>query len=857
LSIEGSESLAAMDWIAQQRSSSSCSNTDVVNETDNDKEQRVENEASIATTSASTTFLPQTIISQQETDTTIDVATGIEAIMTQQNGETMMDITNPPEVTIVKASMGDTDTAGTQDINDPQEAATQESEMLQPQDNLPSTVFTSDTAATLSQQHLYMAGTSYSHMSVQQQQGGIIQTVYGRPIHVNDSNGSFPNVASILGPYFCLGQLGKGTFSSIHKCIDMQYYYQQHHMNRTVLSSVSSTASTASSTMIASAPQLRHQVVAAKVELSSFQQSGVLESEATMLDYLDRHVQPHGTVPAYVGHYRSEKFAAILMEFLPGEDMYQIRERIMALNNSSGSNDAMSSATSATNGTDPTTATRRISIEDAVYLTADVMLPLLRSLNECGVVHRDVKPSNCVRKNENDDCKEFCIVDFGLSKSIIVAENSDIADLEHPWIDGNPWMKPLNYSGPKAFYRKERSKAEFRGTSMYASLRVHQEKDYCARDDMWSLLYVFCDLVSGGLPWMSMAASKDRSGCQKMKEWVHGETRGKGNDGIPPEYHIDELLKGDLYHLAKSRQDREKESRVEPEKLSAVPAPLKLSLEPDKVFVLQQIFQYLASLQFWDMPDYNRIQSAIRYFKQSPTAGDGVRDPDIPMIDWSHQRPRKAIDYRTKHWWSSTLNVPEWIVSEDDNNRIDDGIFDDVDSSIPGENDSFRHRLPMELQYHLAQMDFNLCMARDDCVPMHRALHDWMKVVLPLLHHEWNSRRYEAGGHRTATDGFKRPSYLELLHQCLKYANAFENFQSRDAFYENELLDSGSNEVLAPGTNGEIRATKRRKVLVQCGTTCMADSDFIFVSKTLFGLEHAIRVETSKKAPPPVRISFG
>ncbi|EEC50328.1 predicted protein, partial [Phaeodactylum tricornutum CCAP 1055/1] len=102
-----------------------------------------------------------------------------------------------------------------------------------------------------------------------------------------------------------------------------------------------------------------------------------------------------------------------------------------------------------------------------VYLAADVMLPLLQRMHEAGVVHRDVKPSNCVRSTGERD---FCIVDFGLSKSA-------------------------------GFYRLEREKAEFRGTSMYASLRVHQGKDYAPRDDVWSLLYVFCDLVSGGLPW--------------------------------------------------------------------------------------------------------------------------------------------------------------------------------------------------------------------------------------------------------------------------------------------------------------------------------------------------------------------
>ena len=729
--------------------------------------------------------------------------------------------------------------------------------------------FTSDTA-TMSQK-LHRIGSSYIHMSASQLQpsqlqyssGGIMPTIYGRPVHVNDSNGSFPNVASVLGPYFCLGQLGKGTFSSIHKCIDMRYYYHHRHQHDTSTTTTgTSTKSTSSSTselpqQEEEQQQHRHPVVAAKVELGSFQQSGVLEAEATMLDYLYRHVQPLGTVPKYEGHYRSDKFAAILMEFLPGEDMYQIRERVMSINNTAllASASKMSSLSSTTTTIDPSTiATRRISIDDAVYLTAEVMIPLLRSIHTVGVVHRDVKPSNCVRKNEKDDCKDFCMVDFGLSKSIIVAEDSDNADTEHPWIEGNAWMKPLNYSGTKAYYRKERTKADFRGTSMYASLRVHQGRDYCARDDMWSLMYVFCDLVSGGLPWMSMAANRDRTACQKTKEWIHGEEPGGDNvdNNSPKEHHIDELLKGDLYHIAKYRRDRQKESKVDAEKLSVVPEPLNLSLQHDKISVLQDVFQHLAGLQFWDMPDYDKIQSAIRYFTENVT----LLDPEIPPIDWSVMGNTKPTVHRAKHWWSSSSNVPEWILLEDEKNPMDENIFDDIELQNPnrnGHNDN-RKRLPIELQFHLAQMDYNLITAREGSVRIHRALHDWMRVALPLLHHEWNSRVYEDGGHRTMTDGFKRPFYLELLRQCVTYASAFDNFQSRDCFYESTRSDP--SEVVTT-EHGEPRAMKRRKVVVRYGTTLLPHSDMILVSKTLFGLERAIRVETSKKAPPPVRISFG
>jgi serine/threonine protein kinase len=712
--------------------------------------------------------------------------------------------------------------------------------------NLSATAFTSDTASTA--RKLNMIGTSHSQMSVHTGSQPQQCTIYGRPVHVNDSNGSFPNVASILGPYFCLGQLGKGTFSSIHKCIDMEHYFNTHrdqHKND-------------ESSSVSTPPERRHQVVAAKVELSGFQQSGVLESEAVILDYLHRHVQPTGTVPTFVGHYRSDKFAAILMEFLPGEDMHQIRERVMAATSSIAATGTVTQSSST--AVDAAT-TRRMSIRDVIELTADIMLPLLRSIHEVGVVHRDVKPSNCVRKLERADCKEFCMVDFGLSKSIIVPEDSELADKEHLWDESKPWMKPLNYSGTKACFRQERTKADFRGTSMYASLRVHQGKDYCPRDDMWSLLYVFCDLVSGGLPWMSMAANRDRSACQKMKEWVHGE----GGDGTRSA-HIDEMLKGDAYHIAKYRRERQKEAKVDAAQLSAVPEPLRLSRENDKVFALGQAFEHVASLQFWETPDYDKIQSSIRCFAEKSSSN--LHDPPIPSIEWSNNKPRpsKSLDYRSKHWWSNTLNVPEWILPEDNNNRLDFDIFDETE--LTGQNlikvDNFRTRLPIELRFHLAQMDYNLAAASDDTVPMHRALHDWMRVVLPLLHQEWNARKYEDGGHRTATDGFKRARYLELLQQCEKYAKGFQNFQSLECFYETSTsvttlcddLDPSSVD-LEQATKDGRHDTKRRKVVVYPGSTSGSSTDFILVSKTLFGLRVAIRAEMAKKAPPPVRISFG
>lgn len=583
-------------------------------------------------------------------------------------------------------------------------------------------------------------------------------TVYGQAIQVAEK-GTFPAIGSILGPYFCLGRLGKGTFSSIHKCISFKR---------------------------------ENRIAAAKVELGDFQQSGVLESEATILDFLYRSL-PKGKVPTYMGHYKSSKGAALLMEYLPGEDMHYMREEIMATNQNSS---------------------RRIALKDAVYLTADVVLPLLQEINQVGVVHRDVKPSNCVRRQK----KEFCMVDFGLSKSIVVPSDSELADKDHGW-PNDRWLKPLNYNGPGC-YRKERSKAEFRGTSMYASLRVHQGRDYCPRDDVWSLLYVFCDLVSGGLPWMSHAANRDREACQAFKERVHG------NDGEETAL----LLMGDHYHVAAFRrekqlatlsQDSEKRNNF------SLPEPLAMSKDEHKVNLLRKAFKHLSQLQFCDIPDYKLIQDCIWGFLEN---NEKYEEPPIQEMQWE-----KASEQNTTKSRQSGHPIWEQVTNVADGSLIDDTIFEEEEL----QKESSNGPLPIEFQFKIAQMEHNMTHG----VEAHHALNDWMQVALPLLYKEWDARKFEDGGHRTSTDGFRRDRYLGLLQTCLDCAKKENYFQSRDCYY---YTNDGSDEP----------TPKRRKVEIHFTHDSDKKSPLVFVSRVLVGLERAVELERAKKPPPPVRISF-
>jgi len=623
--------------------------------------------------------------------------------------------------------------------------------------------------------------------------------VFGTPLEV-ETSGNFPTVGSTLGHYFCLGRLGKGTFSSIHRCVNMSFFHQNDTTKR--------------------------RLAAAKVELSTFQQSGVLEAEATILAFLHDSLQP-GTVPVYMGHYRSGDYAAILMEYLPGEDMHHLREKVIA-----------------------GTMSRRMSVKDAVYLTADVMLPLLQRMHEVGILHRDVKPSNLVRSGGPLN-KDFCIVDFGLSKSVVVPSDSPWADLDHSW-NGDTWLKPQGYSG-KGSFRNEREKADFRGTSMYASLRVHQLKDYCPRDDMWSLLYVFCDLVSGGLPWMSHAANRDREMCHKLKEKVLGDANG--NDDM------DQLLMGDAYHVTLFKRAKQEDSG-EKERLSTVPDPLAMHKDQVKVAALRKAFKHLAGLQFWEKPDYELIRDCIHEFLK-----DYVDDPLVNPVDWTGRPESPTVNPLSPFKRNASGGtIPGWHI-ETDLDPLQDDAFEEAEADLKAEppepptessDKAYMIRLPVILRFKVQQMEYNE-KNREDIAP-HLALRDWMSVAIPLLYEKWDSRKFE-GGHRTSTDGYRRENYLDLLKTCQQSAGAFKDkFRSQESFYHYETNGASGGDISSLDHDAaSAPPTKKRKQrrIVSDAASASSSSNFATLSRVLVGLRFAIKAELTKKSPPPMSISFG
>lgn len=717
----------------------------------------------------------------------------------------------------------------------------------------------------------------------------------------------FPLTGSTIsnGKFFSLGKLGRGTFCEISKCVDLSH----HHRLPLRKQQAGDDDGSGSKGNQSSTTSLR--ICAAKIELSTYLNSGVLDGEASVLKFLSDNMNNQTPLFCdYIKQSKSEKgVSAIIMEYLPGEDMHQLRDRHSqaaakkAAASNAGGNDSNTSNTNL----QPVSSQRckRLKLEDAVYLCADVILPLLRSMHDCGMIHRDVKPSNLVRNGTDEDDTTFKLVDFGLSKSFVVPFNSAYADNKHPW--NKRWHVPENVkneNGTKisGAMRKERPKAEFRGTSMYASLRVHQEYDHCRRDDIWGLMYVFCDLVSGGLPWAKYAYNRERSMCQRIKEWVHGERLTlddtENNDKIDPNNrgdkkkvtndHVEELLKGSEYHF--SKYDRDMMSRKNEDKnmynvkpLPTIASPLTMHQDEIKINALRNAFDHLAQLNYYDEPNYDLIRKCLKEFLKVDSVSESVKQENdiIPSINWKQptqheigKRKWERIGNRNRGARGTKFTQTLSFIDTDDldphiQSTIDEaeslnklnlaqlenasslgnGVVttnDYLDSPSYSEIEDLK-RLPLQLQFYLAQVEYNA--AHPSTIPMHLAFRDWMNIASTLVNDEWDTATYERGNHRSNDDGYRRQVLMRISQQCFNAAKPFNYFCKRDCFYYR-----GEDEE--KGTKGR----KRRKILVNDENKLVfgasSKSTFLTFSKVFLGLKTLIEKEKERLTAPPPLLSI-
>lgn len=522
-----------------------------------------------------------------------------------------------------------------------------------------------------------------------------------------------------------------------------------------------------------------------------------------------------------------------------------------------------------------------------------------------------------VRTGTTASERSFKIVDFGLSKSFVVPSDSSFADKNRPW--KGPWMSPgTSPAGTAATgcVRAERDSAEFRGTSMYASLRVHQGRDHCPRDDIWGLLYVFCDLVAGGLPWMSYASARDRASCQIIKEMVVGE-RGRDDwtgaavDGekLPEgmaarpdpnkaprngEDATEWLLYGAEYHTARYRRDVKARAGADPASLPPLPEPLALSRNDDCIDCLRSAFRHVKGLGFVEMPDYKLIEVCLRQFARE--AKTTIREIVRP-INWN-VTPAGGSGKRRKVSASSSSVLETggvaWDLLDEAADVLDDGVLIEAENdrrsaleaaasqdevgrsggnkdsggpqaapavdpgaSLTGEAADLA-RLPLTMQFALCQAEYNA--SRPKSVPVHLALRDWMKLALPLAHGTWNAAAWERGNHRTDDDGYRQEVYMMMLQRCLSAAEPFDNFSDRRCFYQPEEETE----------EGEIRKPKRRRVGTQTSSSgetnggggegrrdaVVCESSLVVLSRVFFSLRLALDIQGAKSFAPPPALSF-
>nr|CCC90047.1 putative protein kinase [Trypanosoma congolense IL3000] len=127
----------------------------------------------------------------------------------------------------------------------------------------------------------------------------------------------------------------------------------------------------------------------------------------------------------------------------------------------------------------------------SLYTTLHLGMSCLRciqGIHQLGIIHRDVKPSNFViGLGGSSDPRQCYIVDFGLARR---------------YRRGNGDIRP------------PRPNAGFRGTSRYASLASHRQQELGRVDDIWSLLFMLIEFVTGTLPWRKHKDKEDIGQCK-------------------------------------------------------------------------------------------------------------------------------------------------------------------------------------------------------------------------------------------------------------------------------------------------------------------------------------------------------
>lgn len=212
------------------------------------------------------------------------------------------------------------------------------------------------------------------------------------------------------------------------------------------------------------------------------------------------------------------------------------------------------------------------------------MLDCIEAFHRHGYVHRDIKASNfalsALPERNPTKKQRYYIIDFGLSRQHLGEDRKVLP------------ARPL---------------AEFRGTSMYASLSSHRRQELGPKDDLWSWFYLVMDFLRGELPWAADAQLKNRQTVLRLKEH-YTETNPT-------------LL------------------------VEALPGSTQLL----------EMMEYLQSLKYEDFPDYKKIREQLLAVGESSLASDSDSGDEesgadnkealavasVSAIDWDSIEPER------------------------------------------------------------------------------------------------------------------------------------------------------------------------------------------------------------------------
>ena len=113
------------------------------------------------------------------------------------------------------------------------------------------------------------------------------------------------------------------------------------------------------------------------------------------------------------------------------------------------------------------------------------VLNILENIHDNGVIHRDIKPGNCLISL---DGKEVYLIDYGISK----------------------------YFMTKGVHKQFGKKMKYKGTPSFASIYSHLGYKESRRDDLEGLFYLMVYLKLGSLPWTE---SRNLTGLDKWN-WI-------------------------------------------------------------------------------------------------------------------------------------------------------------------------------------------------------------------------------------------------------------------------------------------------------------------------------------------------